>query len=188
MTNSTYLLLKDEFYRKINPDVISNIEEHSLAIEEPNKKALGKGIFIKNIYNSLTLHLDEKNRKIYFLKSETKINDATILYVNEKKLYVILIELKSKSLRKYKEQIYYGKLYSDFIINILKQDNADLVFDEIEYRGYVFATGRKSEELRSTKREMIAEEFNNNIYFKTFENNKEYNFIELLLPIKINTP
>lgn len=186
MINSTFLLLKDEFYKKINPDVISNIEENSLSIQEPNKKAVGKGIFIKNIYNSLTLHLDEKNRKIYFLKSETKINDATILYVHERKLYVVLIELKSKSLRKYKDQIYYGKLYIDFILNILKQDNIDLTFDKIEYRGYVFATGRNSEELRSTKREIIAEEYNNGIYFKTFENNKEYNFIELILPIKFN--
>ncbi|MCQ2969613.1 MAG: hypothetical protein MJ191_05800 [Clostridium sp.] len=186
MSNSTYLMLKEEFYKKINPDVISNIEENNLFIEEGNKKATGKGIFIKNIFNALTMHLDESNRKIYFLKSETKINDATIFYINHKKLYVILIELKSKSLRKYKQQICYGKLYSDFIINVLKQDNPDIVFSKVEYRGYVFATGRNSQEIKSTKREIIAEEFRDGIYFKTFDNNKEYNFIELLLPIKFN--
>lgn len=186
MTNSIYLLLKEEFYKKINPNVISNIENNNLFIEEPNKKATGKGIFIKNIFNSLTMHLDEKNRKIYFLKNETKINDATILYVHKQKLYVLLIELKSKSLRQYKEQICYGKLYSDFIINVLKENNPEIVFSEIEYRGYVFATGRNSHEIRSTRREIVAEEFKNGIYFKTFDNNKEYNFIELLLPITIS--
>ncbi len=183
MTSSNFILLKEQFDKNINPDVISNIIQNDLIIREANPKATGKGITIKNIFNALTLHLDEKNRKIYFIKGETKINDATIFFIDNNKLQVLLIELKSNNVGTYKEQILYGKFYSDFIINVLVHKNTKINFDKIEYRGFVFTTGRIKENKRPTKRGIYFSSKENGIYYKSMENNKEYNFIELIAPI-----
>ncbi len=181
---SNYDILKSEFDKKINPSVITKIEGENLTVIEENKGATGREVRIEQIRNALTLHLDDNKRKIYFMKVQTKINDTTILYVDEQKLYVLLIELKSKNMSTAKDQIKYGKIYSDFIVDVLRQDS-NIKFDDIEYRGYIFRTDRKTSVKTSTVkvRNIVADDYKDGIYFKTFDNNAKYNFKTLVLPI-----
>lgn len=184
---SNYDILKCEFDKKINPKVITKIEGENLTIIEENKGATGKEVKIEKIKNALTLHLDDNKRKIYFMKVQTKINDTTILYVAEQKLYILLLELKSKNVNTAKDQIKYGKIYSDFIVDVLRQDS-NIKFNNIEYRGYIFRTDRKTGLKTSSikQRNIMADDYKDGIYFKTFDNNAKYDFKTLILPISYN--
>ncbi|GEM_PF-3868657 len=184
MSNEQYNKLKNSFSQLINSNVVSKIESNSIKIEEENSNAKGKGeyVIINRLKDCIPINLDQNESKIYFFNKDVSRNDQTIFYVENNKLYIILIELKSCKKGKGEKQIRYGKVLADFIIDILEKET-DIKFDEREYRGYIFTTRnsvKRSPSLREKKFKYDKEV--ENIYIKEVRTNSKYVFNDLVLP------
>lgn len=165
----------------LNDITIENVVGNKLQVRERNNRAQGEAIEITSIKNSIVLGLDISDRKIYFLKNDSKINDQTILYFNNNTLKVLLLELKSRRKREYKKQILIGKAYIEFILAILDTENGFKI-PNIEYRGFVFTINSRVKK-QPTKRDkkFCPDEEVDGVFIKELKNNKTYNFNELIL-------
>ncbi len=185
MNNQCYMNLQNAISKLINPNVITNTSQNIITIQEENKNSTGHQIIIKNIKNCISIKLDQDKSEIYFFKKDVTINDETIFYINDEKLYVLLLELKSKKKGKGEKQIQYGKIFANFIVEILEKEN-NMKFKEIEYRGYIFSTNKIARKSPLKREKTIkADSQKDGIYIKEFKNNSEYIFRNLLLPIQL---
>lgn len=184
MSNECYMNLQNAISQLINTNVITNTAKNVITIQENNKGAQGEQIIIKRLKNCISIKLDQDKSEIYFFKKDVTINDETIFYIDGEKLYILLLELKSKKKGKGQKQIQYGKIFADFIIGILEKEN-NIKFKEIEYRGYIFTTSTSARKCPLKREEIIkADCEKDGIYYKEFKNNSEYIFRNLILPIQ----
>lgn len=185
----------EKFNNAVNSVVSKNIIEEKISnqikiVEEQNiTKKNGKNaeVKIKHIGNDcFVFKLDVVPHNVYLFERPTTINDELIIRVEDEKLTVFLIELKSDDPSKAKKQIRYGKRYADFLIHILELE-MNYFFKEKVYRGYVFTTNVKyrrpivrSDYLKKEKSDKVVDD----IYIKYLGEAPSYDFGELGLDIK----
>ena len=188
-------MILEDFSDAVNSVVSKKIIEEKIGnqieiVEEQNvTKRNGKNtkVTIKRLGNDcFAFKLDFTPHNVYLFERPTMINDELIIRVEDEKLTVFLIELKSDDTSKAKKQIRYGKRYADFLINILELE-MNYFFKEKEYRGYICTTNRnaprpvvRSEHLKKEKKDKVVD----GIYIKYFRKAPSYDFGELGLDIK----
>lgn len=169
------------FFEKVNPEIIENIVGNRLKITE-EKSNKNREVNISSISNNcFAIKLDKQPRQIYLLKEYTKVNDELLLYLNNGKLIVFLIELKSDCISTAYKQIKYGKDYASFLINIL-QNEMNYTFSDIEYRGYIFTTSSSTKRTTGKKFKHRCVK-KHGIYYKKFPAT-DYYFDYLALPVE----
>lgn len=148
----------------IHEDFILKLSSSELEIKEENSdEDCRKVIFKFNNKQIFAFSLDNKLEgrcKIFpFFNQSTeninKVNDAIVFYCKSGKIYVFLIELKSKQLGDYKKQLHSGKNFALYLVRVLNSSFSKCyTLEEKNIKCLVFSlrkTGRK----QGTKRKNI---------------------------------
>lgn len=174
----------------VNEEIIEKITGNQLTIiESKNSNNIGKNKEVRICHlpnNCVAFKTDLEPRKIYLFKQPISVNDELLLKIEEDKITVFIIELKSNDPGKAKRQIRYGKKYADFLIGILELEMKSK-FKTKEYRGYVFTTNPRykkpvirSQYLKEDKNDTVID----GVYIKFFGKSPSYDFRELGKPIE----
>lgn len=109
--------------RIVNPEIIEKITGNELIIREFKKETKNPEVHIRNLKSSCyAFKMDLEPRSIYLFKESLKINDELLLYIEDDKITVFIIELKSNHPEKAIVQIRFGKIYADFLIGIIEEE------------------------------------------------------------------
>lgn len=152
-------------------------------IEEKNQiEGSGQSVKFKNTGKSFVFTLDNlaKDPFPYFASVENikKRNDAILFCEEENKVYVFIIELKSKKTSGAIKQIKSGISFVNFILNLL-QLNYDITphpnGSNYEYRSIIFNTSSRNANRRPTKKKVEYENIDD-ILVAYEQCNKTYDF------------
>ena len=168
----------------VNDKIIEPVRENKLVIKELKENSHNKEIIITNIKtNCHAFKMDLEPRQIYLFKETIKVNDELLLVIEQKKIVVYIIELKSKNTDKAIEQILFGRRYADFLIGII-EEKMRYVFPVKEYRGYIFTTKPSDKNTTQGGKYLKCKRKVNGIYILSFSSNAPHDFRKLSLPIK----
>ncbi len=149
----------------INRDLIIPLVSGELEIKEDGaecKKVILKSKRKKIFAFSLDRNLDNRCKMFPFLNQTTplinKVNDGIIFYLNDNKISVLLIELKSNNLGEYKKQLQSGKNFVLYLLEILNNSFSKRYTIKDEDIKCLLFTLRKTARKQGTKRDNITYE------------------------------
>jgi len=114
----------------------------------------------KNIFAfTLDKNLAKRCDMFPFFNQQTpminKVNDGIVFYINDNKIFILLIELKSNNLGKYKEQLKAGKIFVSYLLGVLNNSfQRTYIVEEKNIKCLVFSL-RKTARKQGTKRTSI---------------------------------
>jgi hypothetical protein len=147
----------------IHQDLIIPFIRDEVEIKEENsecKKVILKSKRKQIFAFTLDINLNNRCKMFQFLNQSTplvnKVNDGIIFYINDNKIFVLLVELKSNNLGDYKKQLHAGKLFVSYLIGILNNSFAkNYTIKEENIKCLVFSL-RKTARKQGTTRSKIA--------------------------------
>lgn len=163
--------------------IITNVSDE-FEIEESN--AACKKIVLKskrkNIFAfSLDQNLNNRCKMFPFFNQETphvnKVNDAIFFYINDSKIFVLLIELKTNNLGNYKKQLQSGKNFVGYLIEVLNNSFSKAYRVEEENIKCLVFSVRKTVRKQGTKRTNVSYENIDGLYIAELQCNDSH-FIE----------
>jgi len=165
----------------INEDLIIPLVSGELEFTEDdaecNKvilKSKRKNIFAFSLDKNLTKRCD----MFPFFNQNTslinKVNDGIIFYINDNKIFILLIELKSNNLGKYKKQLQAGKIFVSYLLGVLNNSfQSTYTLQEKNIKCLVF-TSRKTVRKYGTKRMNIEYNEINGLQIAEFQCNDNH--------------
>ena len=150
----------------INKDLIIPLVSGELEFTEENAecskiilKSKRKNIFAFSLDKNLTKRCD----MFPFFNQTTplinKVNDGIVFYINDNKIFILLIELKSNNLGKYKKQLQAGKIFVSYLLEVLNNSfSSTYTLQEENIKCLVFSL-RKTVRKQGTKRTNISYEY-----------------------------
>jgi hypothetical protein len=106
-----------------------------------------------------------------------KINDGIVFYINDSKIFILLIELKSNNLGAYKKQLQAGKLFVFYLLGVINNSFIkNYTIKDENIKCLVFSI-RKTVRKQGTKRTNISYEHINGLNIAELECNDSH-FIE----------
>lgn len=149
-------------YDVIDPVLHSNYSSKEIVIKESDPNACCKQLILKyTSRNIFAFSLDSKKitRIFPFFRQScgdiSKVNDCIIFYKKGDNIFVFLVELKSNHLGDYKNQLKAGKIFTNYLkdmLNFVFQKQYKI--DENNIKCLIVST-KKSTEKRTTKRKNI---------------------------------
>ena len=184
MSNNRIMDFRNTVEAIVNDKIIEPIRENKLVIRELKENSHNKEIIITNLdANCHAFKMDLEPRQIYLFKETIKVNDELLLVIEQDKIVVYIIELKSKNTNKAKEQIRFGRKYADFLIGII-EEQMRYVFPVKEYRGYIFTTKPTGKNTMKGEKYLKCDSMVDDIFIKFFSRNTPHDFRKLSLPFK----
>jgi hypothetical protein len=103
-------------------------------------------------------------------------NDAIVIYQSEHKIFVFLIELKSKNSGNYLQQLALSKVFVTFIVDRLSMINSSYEFkkQDIEFRGILFRYQKKVQKEISRKKGQVQYESKNGLLVSELPCHQQY--------------
>ena len=171
----------------VNESYLIKEENGLLKITETAKDAISTEVQLCKSGQAFVMKLDVSGADPYpFLKEikDLKLkNDGIVITHNNKKIFVLLVELKSKKVKaRAISQLKMGELFTKFLLGIVKERNSSLgtYTESAEFRGIIFSQSRKIPLSRTTKRNSISYDLINNLKVANLKSNAKYNIKDLI--------
>jgi len=153
ITNLSNTIHKDLIIPFISNEI--EIKENGAECKKVILKSKRKQIFAF----SLDTNLDNRCKMFPFLNQTTplvnKVNDGIIFYLNNNKIFILLIELKTNNLGDYKKQLHSGKNFALYLLKILNNSfTKNYTVEDKNIKCLVFSL-RKTARKQGTKRTNI---------------------------------
>ena len=167
----------------IHQDFVIPLQSQELVFYENKENSKCKKVILK--YNNrqafaftLDINLMNKCKTFPFFNQSTafinKVNDGIIFYINNNKIFVFLLELKSNNLGDYKKQLQAGKLFVYFLLGIVNNAfSKNYVLEEKNIKCLVFSV-RKTARKQGSRRKNISYEFVNGLYIAELQCNDNH--------------
>ena len=172
----------------INEDFKIALVSNEIEIKEENSEC--KKVILeskrKNIFAfSLDINLSNRCKMFPFFNQSTnsinKVNDGIIFYINNNKIFVFLIELKTKQLGDYMKQLQAGKIFAFYLLGILNNSfSKNYKIDKENIKCLVFSL-RKTSRKQGTKRTNISYETINGLNIAELQCNNKHIIEKFLL-------